>query len=117
MTSLLLQAFLDPGGAERDLAGHERLAAPRALVVEQDPRAGEQAVGFAIVDRLPVGVELGAGVGAAGMERRVEPLRRRRRAVHLRARRLVELAPAWTRFSCRTASSSRNVPRPTTSAV
>ena len=71
MTSLLLEPFLDPGGAEGDLAGHERLAAARALVVEEDARAGEQAVGLAVVDRLPVGVELGAGVGAAGMERRV----------------------------------------------
>ena len=116
MTSLLLQPFLDPGGAEGDLAGHERLAAARALVVEEDARAGEQAVGLAIVDRLPVGVELGAGVRAAGMERRVEPLGRRRRAVHLRARRLVELH-RLARLSCRTASSSRSVPSPTTSAV
>ena len=71
---LLLQPFLDPGGAEGHLAGDERLAAARALVVEQDARAGEEAVGLAVVDRLPVGVELGAGVGAAGVERRVEPL-------------------------------------------
>ena len=88
---LLLQAFLDSRGAQGDLAGHERLAAPGAFVVEQDSRAGEEPVGFPIIDRLPVGVQLGAGVRAARVERRVEPLGRRRRPVHLRARRLIEL--------------------------
>ena len=87
----LLQALLDASGPQRDLAGHERLAAARAFVIEQDPRAGEKAVGFPVIDRLPVAVELGAGVRAARVERRARSLRRRRRAVHLRARRLIEL--------------------------
>ena len=87
----LLQAFLDARGSQGDLAGHERLAAPRAFVVEQDSGAGKEAVSFAIIDRLPVGVKLGTGVGTARVKRRVESLRRRRRAVHLRAGRLIKL--------------------------
>ena len=38
------------------------------FVVEQDAVAGIHAVGFAVVDGDPVGVELGAGVGAARVE-------------------------------------------------
>ena len=38
---LLLEALLDAGGSQRDLAGHERLAAARALMIEQNARAGE----------------------------------------------------------------------------
>ena len=39
-------------------------------MVEQDAVAGVHAVGFAVVDRDPVGVELGHGVGAARVKRR-----------------------------------------------
>ena len=66
----LLQSLRDVGQATRDLAGDEGLAAARALVVEQDPVAGVDAVGLAVVDGDPVGVELGDAVGTAGMERR-----------------------------------------------
>ena len=38
---LVLQALLDAGGGAGDLAGDERLAAARALVVEQDAVAGD----------------------------------------------------------------------------
>src|SRR5262249_11001815 len=54
----IIQADLDAGDRAGDLAGHEGLAADRALVVEQDAVAGEHAVGFAIVHRHPVAVEL-----------------------------------------------------------
>ena len=37
-------------------------------MVEQDAVAGVDAVGFAVVDRDPVGVELGGGVGGAWVE-------------------------------------------------
>ena len=59
-------------------------------MVEEDARAGEQAVGLAVVDRLPVAVELGAGVRAAGVEGGRQRLRRRGRAEHLGAGGLVE---------------------------
>ena len=53
-----------------DLAGDESFAADRAFVVEEDAVAGVDAIGFAVVDGDPVGVELGDGVGAARVEGR-----------------------------------------------
>jgi hypothetical protein len=72
---LVLHAELDAGRAAGDLAGDEVLTAPRRFVVEQDAVGGEQSIGLAIIDGLPVGVDLGAGVGAARMERRGLALR------------------------------------------
>ena len=60
-------------------------------MVEEDAVAGEHAVALAVVDGLPVAVDLGAGVGAAGIEggrfglRRLDDL-----AVHFAAGGLVE---------------------------
>jgi len=71
---LVLQAELDAGGGPGDLSGHERLAAPRAFVVEQDPARRVQAVALAVVDREPVGTHLGDTVGAARVEWRRLPL-------------------------------------------
>ena len=45
-------------------------------MVEQDAVRGEDAVGLPIIDGDPVGVELGRGIGAAGIERRRLALRR-----------------------------------------
>src|SRR5208337_2274425 len=84
-----LLSLLDPAATESDFPGHERLTPARALVIEEDPRARKQAVGFSVVDGLPVGVELGASIRAAGMKGSARPLGRDRRAVHLRTRRLV----------------------------
>ena len=64
----VLQAELDAGQGPGDLAGDEGLAADGRLVVEEDAVAGVHAIGLPVVDRDPVGVELGAGVGAAGVE-------------------------------------------------
>jgi hypothetical protein len=64
----VLQAELDAGDGAGDLAGDEGFAAHRAFVVEQDAVAGVDAVGLAVVDGDPVGVELGDGVGAARVE-------------------------------------------------
>ncbi len=66
---VLAQAELDAGHPVRDLARHELEAAPGRLVVEEDPRAGEEAVGLAVVDRDVVAVGLGDAVGAARVER------------------------------------------------
>ena len=38
-------------------------------MIEQDPVAGVESVGFPIVDGDPVAVDLGSGVGAARVER------------------------------------------------
>ena len=54
--------------ARRDLARHERFAAHRGFMVEQDPVAGEQAVRLAIIDRDPIGIHLGDAVGRPRVE-------------------------------------------------
>ena len=87
---LVLEAELDAGGGAGDLAGHEGLAAARALVVEEDAVAGEEAVAFAVVDHLVVRENLSAGIGAAGFEAGALMLARLGAAEHLRAARLVE---------------------------
>jgi len=64
----VLQAELDAGGGAGDFAGDEGFAAARGFVVKEDAVDGEGTVGLAVVDDLPVGVDLGAGVGGAGVE-------------------------------------------------
>jgi hypothetical protein len=60
-------------------------------VVEQDAVAGEHAVGFAVVHRDPVAVELGNAVGRARIERRAFPLRHfLDQAIQFRCRSLVK---------------------------
>ncbi len=86
---MLLHADGDPRDRHGDLAGHERLAAARRLVVEQDAVRGVQAVRLAVVHRRPVRVELGHAVGRPGVERGGLVLRRRGRPVELRGRGLV----------------------------
>ena len=63
-----LQALGNIGEAAGDLSGDEGFPAAGRLVVEQDTVAGVHAVGFAVVHRDPVGVELGDGIGRAGIE-------------------------------------------------
>src|SRR6476661_7801228 len=53
----------------RDFAGYEGFAAQGAFVVEHNGVAGKHAIGFAVVYRNPVAVELSHGVGRAGVER------------------------------------------------
>src|SRR5262249_9195556 len=69
----------DPGEALRHFPGHELATAARALVIEEDPRAGEQAIALTVVDRDVVAVDLRDPVRAAGMKRRRLALRRLRR--------------------------------------
>ena len=64
---LLTQA--DPRERARDLPADEGLAPDRGFVIEQNAVAGEKAVGFAVVDGDPVGIELGDPVGRARIER------------------------------------------------
>ena len=69
----------DPAGGGHDLPGDEALRAERRLVVEEDPAAGEQPVGLAVVGDLPERGRLRHRVGAARAEGRllVRPLARR----------------------------------------
>lgn len=79
-----LQADADPANGAGDLAGHEVLAAARALVVEEDPVAGEQTVSLTVVDSVPVSGALGGGVRGPGVEWGCFRLGRRCGAEHLR---------------------------------
>jgi DNA polymerase III subunit gamma/tau len=65
---LVLEAQGDAGGGPGDLAGHEGLTAYRRFVVEKNAVTGVDAVGFAVVDGDPVGVQLGNSVGRARIE-------------------------------------------------
>ena len=47
----VLETDLDTGDAAGNLAGHERLAADRAFVIEQDAVTREHAVGFTVNSR------------------------------------------------------------------
>src|SRR5262249_56582204 len=69
----------DTGDALRHLPGHELATAARALVIEEDPRAGEQAIALTVVDRDVVAVDLRDPVRATGMKGRRLALRRLRR--------------------------------------
>ena len=64
----VLQADGDARQGAGDLARDEGFAANRAFVIEEDAVAGIDAIGFAVVDGDPVGVELGDGVGTARVE-------------------------------------------------
>ena len=64
------QTEFDARDAVRDFAGHELASAAGARVVEEDPRAREQAVALPVVDRNEVTVDLRDPVRAAGIERR-----------------------------------------------
>ncbi len=65
------QAQLDLGCAVGHFVGNELEAAARTLVIEQDARAGKQAIALPVVDGDPVAVDLGCAVRAAGVERGV----------------------------------------------
>ncbi|CAA7613533.1 Phytase family (modular protein) [Candidatus Terasakiella magnetica] len=87
----VLEPEMDGGDGAGDLAGDEGLAAGRPFVVEQDAVGGVNAIGLAVIDRDPIGVKLGGGVGAAGIERRGLALRNfPRRTVKLGGRSLIE---------------------------
>ena len=63
-----MQAELDSCERAGDFAGDEGFATDGAFMVEQDAVAGVDAIGFAVVDGDPVGVELGYGIRAARIE-------------------------------------------------
>ena len=53
-----MSAAVTPG----NLSCNESFSSSRALVIEEDPVAGEHAVRLAVVDHDPVGVQLGNAV-------------------------------------------------------
>src|SRR6266702_5928525 len=66
----IFETDLDAGDAAGDLARDKRLAADRALVIEQDAVGSIHAIGFAVVHGDPVAIELGDAIGRARIERR-----------------------------------------------
>ena len=114
---LILEAELDAGDGAGDFAGDEGFAAARGFVVEQDAVAGVQAVAFAVIDRGPVGEDLGAGVGAARIEEGCFVLRAAACAEHFAGGGLVEAAVrapvrGWLRAgaACPSAATSPCIP-------
>src|SRR5262245_39815648 len=88
---MLLQTKLDSRHSPRDLARDEGLAAQRTFVIKQNAVGSMHAVGVAVIDRDPIGVELGHTVGRARMEGRGLPLWPLRGvAIHFGSRRLIE---------------------------
>ena len=95
LTVAEVEALLETEGNRSDgpryLACNERLAANRTFVIEQDPVRGVDAVGLAVVDRDPVRVKFGDGVGRARIERGLFVLRNfLHEAVELRRGGLIE---------------------------
>ncbi len=88
---LVLQPEADPRRRIGHLASHELDPPTWPLVVEQDPRTGEQPVALPIVHGDVVAEHLGAAIRRTRMERRHLVLRRLTHlAEHLRRRRLIE---------------------------
>ncbi len=79
------------GHRTTNLSSDKGLAAARRFVVKKDAVAGKDAVTFSVVDRKPIGVELGRTVGTPWVKRRGFPLRRfLNLAKHFRTTRLVK---------------------------
>src|SRR6185437_12019737 len=87
----ILPASFDRGHGAGNLARHERFAADRAFVVEQNSVRGVNAIGLPIIHRHPVSVKLGGSVRASRRKRRSFILRTLRRvAVTLGCRGLIK---------------------------
>ena len=65
----VLLALGDSRDSTGDLATDEDLAAPRGLMVEQDPVACVELVGFPVIHRRPERVELRAAIRRTRIER------------------------------------------------
>ncbi len=106
----ILQAVMDGGYGARDLARHEGFTTQGAFVIEEDAVRGMNAIGLAVIDGDPIGIELCSGVGRTRIEGRGFTLRHvLRLAVEFGGRGLVETRPAFE-FQDADASSRRSVP-------
>src|SRR5437588_735776 len=85
-----LSSRKDIGNRPGDLPAHEDLAATGALMVEQDPIAGEQLVPISIRCDHPVCIHLGYRIRAPWVERGLLVLGGRSASEHLTARCLIE---------------------------
>ena len=85
-----MESGADAAEGAGDFAGDEGFAAARGFVVEEDAVAGKHAVGFAVIEGVPVAGDLGNRVRAAGVKGRGFELRRVGGAEHFRRAGLVE---------------------------
>ena len=65
-----LQPLGDVGDCAGDFSGNEGFAAARGFMVEENTVTGVHAVGFAVVNGDPVGVQFGDRIRRAWVERR-----------------------------------------------
>src|SRR5262249_50075337 len=70
-----LVSQLDSSGGKRDFPGDERLPAPGGLMIEENTVAGEEIIGFPVIDDNPVTIELRDSIGTARVERGLLGLR------------------------------------------
>ena len=100
---LVLETQMDRSDGAGDLAGDEGFRPGRPFMVEKDAVRRVHPIGFAVIDRNPIGVELGGGVGRARIEWRGLALRDGLHfAVKFRRRSLIE-----TRFRGKTEDANR----------
>jgi hypothetical protein len=64
----LVEPGVDTGEPTGDLSGDESFASAGTLMVEKDAVAGIHPIGFTVVNRDPIGIELGYAVGASWVE-------------------------------------------------
>ena len=115
---MLLQAELDAGRGAGDLAGDEGLAAPRALVVEQDAVGRVQAVRLAVVHASASSCRPSrTAYGLRGWNGVRLGLRRSRRPCRTSPTRTPGRSATRMRQLSRIASSRRSVPSASMSAV
>ena len=66
----ILQAGLDARQGTGNFPADKGFTPDRRLMVEQDSVAGIDSIGFAIINRYPVGIQFGNGVWRTGIKRR-----------------------------------------------
>ena len=67
---LFLLSCQNGGNGKRDLPGNEIFAPSGRLMVKKDTVAGEHVIGFPVIYRNPIGIQLRHAVGALGVKRR-----------------------------------------------
>src|SRR4051812_32167746 len=87
----LLRPELNVGDSTGDLAGDERFAARRPLMVEEDPVGSMKVVSLSVVNSDPVGIQLCSRIGRPRIKWGGLALRRfLHQAIQFRSRSLVE---------------------------
>src|SRR5208337_124362 len=87
----VLKSQMDCRDRTGDFSRDKGFGPGRTFMIEQDSIRSVQSIGFAVIDRDPVSIELCGGVGRAGIKWRLLVLRDRLHlSIKLRSRRLIE---------------------------